>query len=192
MTFYQIVPASEIISNIPKKFRINETGNKTAIDILENPIIANPSSSGRGEMMTSAPMRGTSHLNILNLKIDRNLWKRDLLIISVISSTNEFFRNRNRSRSPIIAPNPPNRATVSAGVVCEIFTRATDAGAILKREVKNIPAKKFPNSLISCVELSNLSKEFVFNRIMATTILTSTSSMSRMIFDLVCLVVLTG
>lgn len=192
LTFYQIVPASEIISNIPKKFSTNETGIKTAIDILENPIIAKPSSSGRGEIMTSAPMNGTSHLNILSLKIDRNLWKRDFLTRSVTSSTNEFFRNENRIRSPIIAPIAPNKATVSVGVACEIFTRATDAGAILKREVKNMPATKLPKNLTSWAVVINLSKALVFRRIIATAILTSTSSMSRMIFDRVCLFVLTG
>src|SRR3990167_5179403 len=58
-------------------------------------------------------------------------------------------------------------AVGSIELALAISPRVTIAGAVVKTEVKNIPAIKLPNNSSSCVEVSIFIKTFVFTKITA-------------------------
>lgn len=60
---YNTPLANNPITNIPKKFSVNDIGINTDVFIFESPIIARPISSGNGEATIRAPINGTIHLN---------------------------------------------------------------------------------------------------------------------------------
>ncbi len=166
------------MTKIPKELSKKEMGIKSEVFILEKPSIINPSSSGSGEAITSAPKNANDHLKILNRKIDINFSDLDFFNRYKISSNNLFLMNRKIIRSPINAPAPPNKAVKNIELICAISASTTVAGATVKTEVKNIPAIKLPNSA-NFFEEANISiRTPVFMRIIAIKTLNATMPIS--------------
>lgn len=111
------------------------------IFVLENPNSAKPNSSGSGEAMMRAPKIGESHFMKPKWKVFKIFLITDGFIDAMTSFANLSRIKKNRIRSPQRAPRAPQKETVNI-LASLILTRATDAGAIVKTEVKKIPAKK--------------------------------------------------
>ena len=164
---YIIALAISPIIKIPRELSKKEIGIKSEVFILENPIIINPSSSGSGEAIISAPKNAINHLKILKRKIDINRSDLDFFSKNKMSSDNLFLTNRKIIMSPNIAPIPPSKAVKNTELTCAIPASTTVAGATVKIEVKNIPAIKLPNSSSSFEEAKILTRTSVFTKIIA-------------------------
>ncbi len=126
-----------------------------------------------------APINGTSHLNNLNLKIATSLSCLIFCIIQCISSTKLSRIKRKISKSPIIAPSPPNKATPHIELAAAISKRTTPAGAAVNMDTKNIPATKLPIIFHLCALVSIPANTPVFAKMMATKILKTIIPKSR-------------
>lgn len=71
--------------------------------------------------------------------------------------------NLNIIKSPIRAPKAPERAVNNNEFDCAISPNVTIAGAVVKMEVKKIPATKLPRNLILKVESKILDNTSAFN-----------------------------
>lgn len=95
-------------------------GIRTIVLTLDIPRSVIPNSSGSGEAMISAPISGDSHL----MKPKCNDFKKYLteegLNTLFKSSAKRSLIKRKRTRSPHIAPNPPQNTTPDVGEFCAI------------------------------------------------------------------------
>src|SRR3989338_2229591 len=107
-TAFEISP----ITKIPAEFKTNDNGINNEFFIFDKPSIATPISSGKGEAIIKAPIKGTTHFRPFILVIEVNLSDFDVFIRFSRSSDNLSFTKRKMRRSPIKAPSPPIRATV--------------------------------------------------------------------------------
>lgn len=117
-------------------------GANIATFIFEIPMRAIPISSGNGDAMMSAPNTGDSHLINPKWKEFKMCFTTEGFKEPVRSEVNLSLIKKNNMRSPHVAPKAPHKATVIGAPVSAICPRATEAGAIEKTDVKNIPATK--------------------------------------------------
>ncbi len=101
-----------------------------------------PSSSGRGDAITSAPRSARDHRMYLPVNMCFSLRALVLLKRYEISSVRCPFTNENMSASPISAPRAPTSATITGENDSPSPARATIAGAVVNTEVKKRPAIK--------------------------------------------------
>jgi len=149
-----------------------ERGMNRRVFIFEKPKRLIPNSSGKGEAIITHPARTVNHLKSLNLNNARNLFPAPSCLINSIKCSESLSRtNRKIIKSPITAPIPPKRAVSKTEFARAISPRVTIAGAVVKIEVKNIPAIKLPSSSNSFAEVRILAKIFVFTNIIATRML---------------------
>lgn len=137
--------------NIPLKSRINESGIKYAVFILENPKSAIPNSSGRGEAIIKAPKSGVSQRKSLSLNTSLRRLFRTFFSKKVISSAKESLIKRKTIKSPRTPPKPPKKATSKGELDLANSNNTTPAGAAVKAEIKKIPAIKLVRIFISLV-----------------------------------------
>ena len=117
-------------------------GIRTITFIFDIPRSVIPNSSGIGEAMMRAPISGDNHLIKPKCNDLRKYLTEEVLNTLFKSSAKRSLIKRKRTRSPHIAPNPPQNTTPDIGEFCAIWIRVIDAGARVKTEVKNIPEIK--------------------------------------------------
>ncbi len=134
---------------IPRVFIIYDMGIKKESFIRENPIKESPISSGKGEAIIRAPITGVTKRKILPVQIPAILFVFELQTIFLASVTMVSLTKEKIKRSPIRAPAPPTRAT---GIIDElsaaILPKTRIAGAVVRKEVKKIPARKEARSFV--------------------------------------------
>ncbi len=159
--FYKIYKAlaTNPIASIPIKLEIKEIGINQVVFIFEKPNKLIPNSSGKGEAIIRTPITKANHLNNLNLKKALTLLPAPWCFNNSLKcSENLSLKNLNITKSPITAPKDPKMAVTKTESTLAISPKATIAGAVVKAEVKNIPAIKLPRNSSSLVEANKSIK----------------------------------
>jgi len=166
LNFYSVYPKRPIATSpttkIPRKLRTKDIGIKNFIFNFITPIIARPTSSGKGEAMKIAPKKGIRNLKKRKRKISLNLFL--LLISSSIFLVIPFRKNLKITISATTAPKLPKKATPQILLESAILARVTVDKANVKIDVKNMPATKLPKNLIPLEAANNPSKVLVLTR----------------------------
>src|SRR3989344_4138093 len=166
---------------MPIKFKINDKIIKWLVLILEKPIIAKPISSGNGEAITIAPKTDKSHLNLkrCNWKNTCHHFFRLTLKNLIKSSVKLFLIKRKITKSPTTAPKAAKKEIATKELACINLIKITTAGATVKIEMKNIPAKKALKNLNSSLSVTIFSIVSLWTKTIATNTLMTTIAKSR-------------
>jgi hypothetical protein len=140
---YYVNPAKKAITSIPPELSRKVARINCHAFIFENPSMASPTSSGIGEAMRIAPTSGIDQEKYGVAKVLLKTFGQVIFEKMGFSSSNTLsLKNLNIKKSPITVPMPAITETAIGLSVPAKSNNITAAGANVKVDTKNIPAKK--------------------------------------------------